>query len=162
MTALPLTVTFRDESETRAFAIRLGAALRKGDVLLLHGQVGAGKTAFARALIQSRLPVPEDVPSPTFTLVQTYDGDGLEIWHADLYRLTHPDDVLELGLEDAFSTAMCLVEWPDRLGGLGPPGALHLHFSVTDTPGLRHLRLSSDDARWAAVVTAAKEGFPHD
>ena len=67
--------------------------------------------------------------SPTFTLVQVYEAD-VEIWHADLYRLTHPDEVLELGLDAAFGTAICLIEWPDRLGDLAPEGALHLKLSL--------------------------------
>ena len=97
-------------------------------MILLDGQIGAGKTHFARALIQSLLPVPEDVPSPTYTLVQVYPGPGFEIWHADLYRLSGPDEVHELGLEDAFETALCLIEWPERLGHLTPKSALSVTF----------------------------------
>uniref|UniRef100_UPI00286C803C tRNA (adenosine(37)-N6)-threonylcarbamoyltransferase complex ATPase subunit type 1 TsaE n=1 Tax=Tabrizicola sp. TaxID=2005166 RepID=UPI00286C803C len=82
-----------------------------------------------RALIQTRLGRAEDVPSPTFTLVQTYDGGGVEIWHTDLYRLSHPDEVWELGLRDAFSTAICIVEWPDRLGRHLPQDALRISLS---------------------------------
>lgn len=108
---------------TAALAARLAAVLRAGDVVLLGGPVGAGKTHFARALIKAWLGaagLDEDVPSPSFTLVQTYERPGGAIWHADLYRLTGADDVSELGLEDAFDTAICLVEWPDRLGDLAP------------------------------------------
>lgn len=115
----------------RALAPKLGA----GDVLLLEGPLGAGKTHFARALIQERLAeegLSEDVPSPTFTLVQTYDAGMLEIWHADLYRLTSADEVTELGLEDAFTTALCLVEWPDRLGDAAPASALSLRLEPED------------------------------
>jgi tRNA threonylcarbamoyladenosine biosynthesis protein TsaE len=72
----------------------------------------------------------EEVPSPTFTLVQVYEADGAEIWHADLYRLTHPDEVLELGLDEAFDRAISLVEWPDRLGGHLPPHALRLRLQT--------------------------------
>lgn len=115
--------------KTGDLARRIGAALRPGHVILMEGPVGAGKTHFARALIQSLLIDPEDVPSPTFTLVQTYDGRTGEIWHTDLYRLTSPDDVIELGVDDAFDTAIVLVEWPDRLGELTPPNALTLTFA---------------------------------
>lgn len=101
--------------------------LQAGDCVLLQGPIGAGKSHFARAFIQARLGRTEDVPSPTFTLVQTYEAD-VDIWHADLYRLTHPDEVLELGLEAAFDTAICLIEWPDRLGRHQPSGALRMRF----------------------------------
>ncbi|MCW1918880.1 tRNA (adenosine(37)-N6)-threonylcarbamoyltransferase complex ATPase subunit type 1 TsaE [Rhodobacter sp. KR11] len=118
-----------DESDTSALGRALGQVLGAGSVLLLSGPIGSGKSHLARALIRSRLGEATEVPSPTFTLVQTYPGDP-EIWHADLYRLTHPDEVLELGLEDAFSQAICLVEWPDRLGKAVPLGAHHLTFTA--------------------------------
>lgn len=124
-----ITLNLPDADATAALGERLAALLQAGDTLLLHGPIGAGKSHLARALIRARLGRMEDVPSPTFTLVQTYETDGPEIWHADLYRLTHPDEVLELGLDDAFATAICLIEWPDRLGSHVPPGALNLRLS---------------------------------
>lgn len=134
---------------TDEFAARLGAILAPGDVLLLQGPIGAGKTHFARALIKSLLITPEDVPSPTYTLVQTYDGPTCEIWHSDLYRLSHPDDVLELGLSDAFEQAICLVEWPDRLGDLTPDSALWLTLDAGESDMARRLVLAWSDPRWA-------------
>ena len=150
-----ITLTSNGPARTCAIAERTGACLRPGDTLLLSGQIGAGKTHFARCLIQSQQVVPEDVPSPTFTLVQTYEGRSGEIWHADLYRLTDPDDVAELGLTDAFASAICLVEWPDRLGDLAPEGALRLDISGADDdqPDVRHLTFSGQDDRWAARLT---------
>lgn len=136
-------------------ADRLGA----GDTLLLTGAIGAGKTHLARALIQHRLTaagVNEDVPSPTFTLVQIYAADGLEIWHADLYRLAHPQEVVELGLDDAFATALCLVEWPDRLGDLRPAGALHLRL-VAEGKG-RRASLSGPADRLALLGPGGFDG----
>ena len=114
--------------DTAELARRIAPRLRAGDVILLHGQIGAGKTHFARALIQSLLVVPEDVPSPTYTLVQVYPGPEFEIWHTDLYRLSGPDEVHELGLDEAFETALCLIEWPERLGHLTPQKALSVTF----------------------------------
>lgn len=106
---------------------RLGRALaavaRPGDIILLEGPIGAGKSHLARAYIRARLGQAEEVPSPTFTLVQQYDGTP-PIWHADLYRLSHPDDLFELGLEEAFGRDICLVEWPDRFGAARPTEAL--------------------------------------
>lgn len=119
-----------DETATDLLASRLAPYLGAGDVLLLSGPIGAGKTHFARALIRARLGAQTEVPSPTFTLIQTYEGEGPEIWHADLYRLSHPDEAIELGLEAAFTSAICLIEWPDRLGDLCPADALRLTFST--------------------------------
>ena len=85
-----------DEDATAALAQHIAGRLGAGDTLLLEGDIGAGKSAFARALIRARLGRMEDVPSPTFTLVQTYEDDDGDIWHCDLYRLTHPDEALEL------------------------------------------------------------------
>lgn len=123
------SIFLADEDATSALGAKLAPLLRPGDTVLLEGPIGAGKSHLARSLIRARLGRMEDVPSPTFTLVQTYDANGIEIWHADLYRLSHPDEVLELGLEDAFTTAICLVEWPDRLGSHIPTHALHLRLS---------------------------------
>lgn len=124
-----ITLILPDAEATATLGERLADLLQTGDTVLLHGPIGAGKSHLARALIRARLGRMEDVPSPTFTLVQTYETDGPEIWHADLYRLTHPDEVLELGLADAFATAICLIEWPDRLGSHRPADALNLRLS---------------------------------
>jgi tRNA threonylcarbamoyladenosine biosynthesis protein TsaE len=121
-----LTLPLPDQEATARLGGILADCLTPGDVVLLEGQIGAGKTHFARALIRARLGRMEDVPSPTFTLIQTYEAEGGDLWHADLYRLTHPDEVTELGLEAAFETAICLIEWPDRLGDLRPADALSL------------------------------------
>ena len=121
---------------TTAFAKRLAAELTPGDTLLLEGQLGSGKSHFARSVIHALQAnagqPPEDVPSPTFTLVQTYVAGTTEIWHADLYRLAAPDEVFELGLDEAWQTAICLIEWPDRLGDATPTGAVTLTFAHTD------------------------------
>ena len=124
-----LSLVLPDDDATTRLGAALAGLVRPGDTLLLHGAIGAGKTHLARALIQTCLSRLEDVPSPSFTLVQTYTANGFEIWHADLYRLSHPDEVWELGLNDAFETAVCLVEWPDRLGTAAPANALHITLS---------------------------------
>ena len=116
------------EEDTADLGRWLSTRLTSGDCLLLEGPIGAGKSHLARAFIRARLGRMEDIPSPTFTLVQTYQAD-VEIWHADLYRLSHPDEVAELGLEDAFLHAICLIEWPDRLGRLTPANAIRIVLS---------------------------------
>lgn len=151
---LPLIRTYTSVSvdQTTAWARRIGSVLTAGDTLLLEGPIGAGKTHFARSLIQSKLTEPEDVPSPTFTLIQTYETPGCEIWHADLYRLNLVDEVVELGLSEAFDTAICLIEWPDRLGDLAPKSALHIALSMdVDDPDLRHMTFRAAPGTWSKL-----------
>jgi len=150
---LPFSITcdLGSEAATAAVAARVAPRLVAGDTLLLSGPIGAGKTHFARSLIRTRLRAAgrdEDIPSPTFTLVQTYTDGAVEIWHADLYRLSHPDEVIELGLDDAFRSAIVLVEWPDRLAADAPHGALHLDFRPGPNEQARRLAISSEDPSW--------------
>lgn len=135
------------EADTAALAQRIAPLLRAGDTLLLSGPIGSGKSFFARALIRARMGnADEEVPSPSFTLVQTYQAAGVEIWHCDLYRLTTAQDVWELGLDEAFVRAICLIEWPDRLGDLAPDQALDLTFAAQDD---HHLLTLRGDPVWA-------------
>ncbi len=150
MTDRLLRLTLTSPEQTAALAVRLGALLRAGDTVLLEGPIGAGKTHFARSLIQSRLAIPEDVPSPTFTLVQTYEAADCEVWHADLYRLSGPADVMELGLIDAFETAICLIEWPDRLQSYAPEDALVLRLIPTAEDERREVELTWTVPSWDA------------
>ena len=146
---MKLTATLPSPDLTAKIARRLGAVLVAGDTVLLSGDVGAGKTHFARALIQSLLAAPEDVPSPTFTLVQVYDtASDIEIWHADLYRLSDLTEVDELGLTQAFNDAICLVEWPDRLGGVAPDAAQSLTLDAPDGDDRRVADLCRSVASW--------------
>ena len=122
-----------DEAATIALAQKLAARARAGDVLLLSGPLGAGKTSFARAFIRALTGDPHlTVPSPTFTLVQQYEAETLTIWHYDLWRLADHHAMEELGWEEA-QDGIVIVEWPDRLGPLTPPHALRLSFSHEGT-----------------------------
>lgn len=144
------TQTLNSAEQTAGLARRLAPRLIAGDTILLSGPIGAGKSLFCRHLIQCLLDEPEDVPSPTFTLVQTYDTAHGEIWHSDLYRLTGPAEIDELGLFEAFDTAICLVEWPDRLGNDAPGDALSIEL-IPDAHQAerRDMRLNWSNPKWA-------------
>ncbi len=117
---------------TERFAARIATLAKPGDAILLSGDLGAGKTAFARAFLREASGNPVlDVPSPSFTLVQTYDTRSGPVHHFDLWRLDGPSALAELGWDDARDDIV-LVEWPDRLGSLTPPDALHLTFELAE------------------------------
>lgn len=119
-----------DAAATEALGAALAELVRPGDVLALHGDLGAGKTTLARGLIRALAGDPQlIVPSPTFTLVETYDTAHGTIWHFDLYRLERAQDAYELGTEDAFAQGISLIEWPERLGGLLPQRRLDIALS---------------------------------
>ena len=128
-----LQLELPDLSATETLGSLLAGGLAAGDVISLSGPLGAGKSALARAIIQAANPTETDVPSPTFTLVQTYQlGDGTPLWHLDLYRIQTPEDAMQLGLDDAFIDAVCLIEWPDRLKKLLPKTNLSIHLYMAD------------------------------
>lgn len=141
-----------DEAATAALAARLAGIARPGDVIALQGDLGAGKTAFARAFVRTLVGADEDVPSPTFTLVQCYDGDAVSIWHFDLYRLEHPEDALELGVEDAFADGVSLIEWPDRLGPWLPADRLTVRLEPGAGAGERQAILTGGPAWQSRLV----------
>ena len=151
MSAQLLRLSDLSEKTMQAFAVRLSKTLGPGDVLLLIGDVGAGKTTFARAIIQSLLSQPEDVPSPTFTLVQTYETEVGDVWHCDLYRLSDPFELEELGLTEAFDTAICLIEWPEILGEATPSTALNVRFQPSQDGSTRTLTFEGNPIRWAKL-----------
>ncbi|MDR3517167.1 MAG: tRNA (adenosine(37)-N6)-threonylcarbamoyltransferase complex ATPase subunit type 1 TsaE [Azospirillaceae bacterium] len=130
-----------DETATAALAEEVAAVLAPGDLVTLSGDLGAGKTAFARALIRHLAGADQEVPSPTFTLVQVYDTAVGPIWHFDLYRLTAADEVLELGWDEA-RQGIILVEWADRLGPMMPSDRLDVALDFGATPDSRVARLT--------------------
>jgi tRNA threonylcarbamoyladenosine biosynthesis protein TsaE len=133
------------EGETAALAASLAGKARPGDVILLAGPLGAGKTVFARAFIRARAGEPTlEIPSPSFTLVQIYETKAVKIWHFDLWRLANHFALEELAWDEAQS-GICLVEWPDRLGPLVPEDALRI--TLTLQPHGRGITISGP-ARW--------------
>ncbi|MBI1180487.1 MAG: tRNA (adenosine(37)-N6)-threonylcarbamoyltransferase complex ATPase subunit type 1 TsaE [Alphaproteobacteria bacterium] len=151
-----LALDLPDLAATARIAQALAGRLRRGDVIALYGDLGAGKTAFARFLIQA-LGVEDEVPSPTFTLVQTYPVDGRDfeaVWHFDLYRIDDPADVPELGMDEALETGVTLIEWPERMGADLPDDRLSIRLSLTQDR--RRMTLSGGPS-WAGRLPQPKD-----
>jgi tRNA threonylcarbamoyladenosine biosynthesis protein TsaE len=131
------TVSIPDLRALEAFAAQLAERARRGDVFALSGELGAGKTAFARSFIaalarRERAAGPADVPSPTFTLMQEYEVGALRVFHVDLYRLKTPEEAIELGIEDACAEGIALIEWPERLGRYLPRDRIDVRLTIDD------------------------------
>jgi tRNA threonylcarbamoyladenosine biosynthesis protein TsaE len=138
-----------DEAATAALAARIATLARPGDVIALKGELGAGKTSFARAFIRARAGRDEVVPSPTFTLAQPYDFPDVTIWHFDCYRLRDAEEAWELGIEDAFRDGISLIEWPERLGHLLPSRRLEITLLPGAPPDTRRA-IADPGPGWAA------------
>ena len=142
--AFARTLPLPDVAATRALGARIAAGLEAGDLVALEGELGAGKTALARAILRA-LGVSEEVPSPTFTLVQVYETPRLTVRHYDLYRLEAAGEIAELGLDEALEDGAALVEWPGRAEGRLPGALLHVTLRAADT-----------DSRTALIIGPAK------
>ena len=142
-----LTLDLPDLAATHALAARLATLLRAGDAVLLEGPLGAGKSELARAVLRAAAQDPAlEVPSPTFTLVQSYDLPAGAAHHFDLYRLDGPAGLAELGWDEA-REGIVIVEWPDRLGAEAPAGALRIALSQGEEDDARRAALSGWDDR---------------
>jgi len=162
-----LALGLPDESATSALARFLAGCLGAGDVVFLIGDLGAGKTAFARALIRA-LPAAggeasgsgeadEEVPSPSFTLVQIYERRPAPVWHVDLYRVERPEEVEELGLDEALGQAITLIEWPDRLRRRVPADRLEVRLGYGEAANERTLVLAGYGAWRRRLGAVANE-----
>lgn len=152
------SVDIKNEDHTIGLAQNIAKALQPSDILCLHGDLGAGKTFFCRHLIRAITRNPDqDVPSPTFTLLQTYSAQDTEIYHFDLYRLSDPDEMYEIGWEDALQNGIILVEWPDRLGhhsdDIAPETLLNIQIEISD---------QSPDERVFHISEALNENNDHE
>ena len=150
-----ITADLADEAATARFAATLAPLVQRGDVIALWGDLGAGKTIFARGFLRA-LGVEEDVPSPTFTLVQSYPAGAVTVYHFDLYRIEAVEEIYELGIEDAFEDGVSLIEWPDRLRGLLPGDRLDITFEIV--PSGRRALVTAHGS-WLGRVP---DSFPDD
>lgn len=147
MASLQLT----DEAATAALGAQLAAVLRCGDIVRLSGDLGAGKSTLARGIIRE-LTGADDAPSPTFTFVETYDAPDFRVWHFDFYRLEKPEDVWELGLEEALEDGAVIIEWPERAEAFLPDGALNVRLDIAG--GMRQASITAG-RQWKARLEQA-------
>ena len=147
-----LTLTAPTEHATDAIGAALADVLAPGDTVTLSGPLGVGKSHLARAVIRAILGDPEaEIPSPSYTLVNVYTAGGAEIWHADLYRLSDPEEIVEIGLEDAVADNIVLVEWPERWAPQ-PERRLEIALGVHQGSETRELRISAHGEGWDRVL----------
>jgi len=141
-----------DPEATDRLGCMLAARLGPGDWVALSGPLGAGKSALARAIVRAKLGAPEaEIPSPSYTLVNVYAAPDGEVWHADLYRLSDPEEAAELGLEDAAADALVLLEWPERMGEAQPGRRLEIALGPTPGDG-RRAWIRAVGPGWEGVV----------
>ena len=141
-----MKIALPDAEATTALGQAIAPLLAPGDSLLLYGPLGMGKSTLARGLIRALTTPDEDVPSPTFTLVQFYDSDP-PVAHFDLYRLTRPEEAFEIGLDEALDDGAAVIEWPERLEGHLPADRLDVEIVVDESP-------DGGEARRARLVPA--------
>ena len=150
--SMPLVeIPLDSEKATRTLGAQLAAVLENGDAICLSGPLGAGKSTLARGLIQHLSPGSE-APSPTFTFVETYECETFILRHFDFYRLEQPDEVWELGYEDALDGGVALIEWPEKIGEHAPSNALSICFQMEK--GRRGVRIEGNE-NWISRLKAA-------
>jgi tRNA threonylcarbamoyladenosine biosynthesis protein TsaE len=131
------TFALPDQDATERLGRAVAERLRSGEAVCLFGPLGAGKSTLARALVRALAGEDEEVPSPTFTLVQTYDGPNFPLAHFDLYRLKSPDEAYEIGLDEALQDGAVIIEWPERLDGALPRDRLDIRLEPGEQEGAR-------------------------
>ena len=146
-----MIVDLPDLATTQMLAERLAPYLKAGHVIALKGDLGAGKTTFSRALVSALLGAPTEVPSPTFTLVQTYEGPNFPIYHFDLYRLEDPAELDELGWDDTLD-GLSLIEWPGKAGARLPIWRMTISIEIVGEGRRAVLEWSGED--WQDVAHA--------
>ena len=145
------TVPLPTLQDTLKLASKIAKLAKVGDVITLRGELGAGKTAFARAFIQSLKGSNQEVPSPTFTLLQVYELPKFTVYHFDLYRLTSADEVFELGIEEAFAEGVSIIEWPEIIESMAMPNRLDIEFNFKAPAETRQAQINlapSWQQRW--------------
>lgn len=153
MTAYKKIFECKNEEDTKKLACLFAKISRKGDVFALYGTLGVGKSTFSRYFIQHLIGI-IDVPSPTFTLVQTYSHKNFEIYHYDMYRLKHFEEAYELGIDEAFYNAVNLIEWPEKIEELLPKNTWKINIKINETSRLFEITANTEEqiARLEGIV----------
>jgi tRNA threonylcarbamoyladenosine biosynthesis protein TsaE len=154
MTA-PAVLQLADEAATRALGAAIAERLQPGEAVCLSGPLGAGKSTLARALVRALTTLDAEVPSPTFTLVQFYEGARLKVAHFDLYRLSSPDEAYEIGLDEALDDGAAVIEWPERLQGRLPRDRLDVEIAFCDDGAARTAMLVAHGAWFGRTLGRA-------
>ena len=136
----------KDEAATARLGAAIAPRLQAGEAVCLSGPLGAGKSTLARALVRALTTPDEEVPSPTFTLVQFYEGKRIDVAHFDLYRLADADEAYEIGLDEALDDGAAVIEWPERLAGRLPADRLDIEIELSDEASARRVRLTPHGA----------------
>lgn len=134
------------EQDTKRLAEGFALIAQKGDIFALYGTLGVGKSTFSRYFIQCLADV-QDVPSPTFTLVQMYETSGFDIFHYDMYRLKHEDEAYELGIEETFYQGVNLIEWPEKIKGLLPKNIWEIKIFIEDNRRIFNITVFNDEKK---------------
>lgn len=158
------TVIVNTLEETENLASHLSSLMTVGDVIYLKGTLGAGKSTFARSFIRALSPGKTiDVPSPTFTLVQTYEDLDTPVWHYDLYRLESPEEIYEVGIEESLTSAISLIEWPERLGTITLPDPLWIDIHLDLSMGSHHRTITfSGSPKWEKRLSPFNKVYGDD
>ncbi|MCP4395397.1 MAG: tRNA (adenosine(37)-N6)-threonylcarbamoyltransferase complex ATPase subunit type 1 TsaE [Alphaproteobacteria bacterium] len=158
-----VSIILKNETDTLKLGNLLATHSLRGDIFALNGDLGAGKTVFAQGFIKEKCNEVNNVTSPTYTLVQIYEDDvenNTEVWHFDLYRLEHQEDVWETGIEDAFHSAISLIEWPSKMQGYLPKDIINVNISIDENDDKkRNVELSTTSQRWQAILPAVAKDF---
>lgn len=149
MSSTTTEIHLSSPKKTYDFAVKVAKLSKKGDVIVLRGELGSGKTTFCKGFIKNLIREKEEIISPTFNIVKTYTSKkNIEIWHFDLYRLKNEDEALEIGLDDAFSNAISLIEWPEKIERLLPDNCLDISISYGKAANERFARIDTGNSHF--------------
>jgi tRNA threonylcarbamoyladenosine biosynthesis protein TsaE len=136
--------------DLKNISVKIAALANVGDIIFLRGELGSGKTSFAKYFINSISNHDQNVTSPTFNILQIYDCENFSAWHYDFYRIETEEEIVNLGLDDAFANGVSIIEWPEKIQSFLPQASLEIHFSFTEKHNSRLLTISGN-GKWTTL-----------